>query len=91
MDDSIDVSQYDEKKYLSLDQTKKLNDVYIYNSSAYQPISHTPANDFEPESDGYYRSMLYDIDWTYPYYVDNRVIPYQIVSDFDYLIKLYDF
>lgn len=87
LDDSIDVSQYDEKKYLSLDQTKKLNDVYIYNSSAYQPISHNPANDFEPESDGYFRSMLYDIDWTYPYYVDNRVIPYQIVSDFDYLIK----
>lgn len=88
LSNDADQGQYESMEMLPLSEIKASNDQYIYNNATYGDIEHDPANIYEPEFSRYYRTFLYDIDFAYPQYtMNNNVKMYQIVSDFDYLIK----
>lgn len=76
------------KDVLSLKETKSLNDVYIFDSVAYDRIYGSAATKYEPEVYKYFRSFLYNINWIYPKYTNSEVTPYRLVSSYDYLVKL---
>jgi len=86
LDASVDSSQYNEMGILPLQQVVAYNDSFIYDSSVYMDIDVVVNDQYEPQKNGYYRTFLYDFNWEYPYCKNNAIYPYQIVSDFDYLL-----
>jgi len=80
---SIDASQYG-NNVLSLAETKKQNDIYIYNYESYNDVYNNLVQENEPENNGYFRTFLYDLNMEYSMPVnDTEIRPYQIVSEFD--------
>ena len=37
----------------------------------------------QPNNGEYFRGFLYDINWEFPYYNNENIVPYRIVSPFD--------
>lgn len=75
------------KYSLSLKETKELNNKYIYNYSNVIDIEHAASSVYQPEAGKYFRTFLYDLYLDYPMKInENTVMPYQIISDFDYLL-----
>ena len=75
------------KYSLSLKETKELNNKYIYNYSNIIDIEHVASSLYQPKTGKYFRTFLYDLYLDYPMKInENTVMPYQIISDFDYLL-----
>ena len=75
------------KYSLSLKETKELNNKYIYNYSNIVDVQHVASSLYQPETGKYFRTFLYDLYLDYPMKInENTVMPYQIISDFDYLL-----
>lgn len=75
------------KYSLSLKETKELNNKYIYDYSNIVDVQHVATSLYQPEAGKYFRTFLYDLYLDYPMKInENTVMPYQIISDFDYLL-----
>ncbi len=75
------------KYSLSLKETKELNNKYIYDYSNIIDVQHVASSLYQPEAGKYFRTFLYDLYLDYPMKInENTVMPYQIISDFDYLL-----
>lgn len=75
------------KYSLSLKETKELNNKYIYDYSNIVDVQHVASSLYQPEAGKYFRTFLYDLYLDYPMKInENTVMPYQIISDFDYLL-----
>ena len=70
-------------KFLSINEVKSLNNEYINMYSGINEVNITPMKQDEPNNGEYFRGFLYDINWEFPYYDRQNIIPYRIVSAFD--------
>ena len=70
-------------KFLSVSEVKSLNNEYINMYSGINEVNIEPMKQDEPNNGEYFRGFLYDINWEFPYYDKQGIIPYRIVSAFD--------
>ena len=72
---------------MSLAETKEYNNQTLYDKSDYFEIgTPTPININTPSEGKYFRVPLYHMTWEYPVYNGTNILPYYIVSLFDYMI-----
>lgn len=85
--DEIDTNLYVRNNVLSLAETKEYNNQTLYDKSDYFEIgTPTPININTPSEGKYFRVPLYHMTWEYPVYNGTNILPYYIVSLFDYMI-----
>ena len=85
--DEIDTNLYVRNNVLSLTETKEYNNQTLYDKSDYFEIgTPTPININTPSEGKYFRVPLYHMTWEYPVYNGTNILPYYIVSLFDYMI-----
>lgn len=85
--DEIDTNLYVRNSVLSLAETKEYNNQTLYDKSDYFEIgTPTPININTPAEGKYFRVPLYHMAWEYPVYNGTNILPYYIVSLFDYMI-----
>ncbi|WQJ53430.1 MAG: hypothetical protein [Wendovervirus sonii] len=83
--DSKDTNQYQDDIY-SLAETKKQNDIYVYDVSVFENVINMNNNNDEPATGYYYRTFLYDLNMEYVVPINNNESEhYQISNDFDIL------
>ena len=85
--DEIDTNLYVRNSVLPLSETKEYNNQTLYDKSDYFEIgTPTPININTPAEGKYFRVPLYHMTWEYPVYNGTNILPYYIVSLFDYMI-----
>lgn len=75
------------KNCLSLEKVKDENSNFINLYNEFSEVNIMPSIINQPNNNEYLRGPLYDINWEFPYYDNNVIIPYRIVSQFDNLLK----
>ena len=91
LNDGADEGQY-ENEYLSLNEVCEMNDVDVLDSMYAEDLSISALQNFYPEKDKAFRTILYSLRWQYPVFEDIRkyygfdlVSPYMSSIDSVYL------
>ena len=84
--DAIDTGLYDRNGILSLYETKEQNNETIYDKIEYFNIgTPTPISINTPSSKKFFRTPLYHLSWEYQVYNGSNIIPFPIISLFDFV------
>lgn len=86
-DSTIDIGQYNKQEAYSLAETKKLSNEYILDHDS-KDVSLNIVKGYKsaPNTNDFFRSMVYDLNWNYPYFlnIDNqlKVYPYTLTNSY---------
>lgn len=75
------------KNCMPLSDVIKSNNEIITTMNNYNELDVYQMNNQQPNHNEYFRGFLYDVNWEYPYYNKESIIPYRIVSAFDNVLR----
>ena len=85
--DSIDTGLYDRNGIIRLEELKEYNKETLFDKADYADIgAPTPITINTPASKKMFRAPLYHIAWEYQVYNGTNIIPYRIMSVYDYVM-----